>query len=316
MKVRWVLIGCGKVVLKNKETPFLNENNEIVGIVTTNKKTAENAINQLGLNIKTYDNYKEMLDNVECDAIYICTPPKFHYEYLKKVAKYNKLVLVEKPFVLNYKEAEEIKNLYINNVYGLLYKSSTDKIITLKNIIDNNIYGDVLEVQCNFKRIFKKEYLNSWIYNKDISGGGRVFDIIEHVLDVLYFLFGDFSNINSKVIRDSKYHDCESKIYTDLFCGQTKIKMNFDMECNEYEDDIFIFTNKYAIKFSINNYDDIYIYEDNKLVKKISTNSEKIWGKELIDKLYKVIKENNYTHYLPDLNILLKIQKCVDEIIN
>ena len=302
-------------VLKNDKSPLINDNNEIVGLITTNKKSAEKAIKKLGLNINLYDDYKSMLDSVSFDAIYIATPPKYHYEYLKKVNIYNKIVLVEKPFVLNYKEALDIYNLYKKNVYPLLYKGSTEKIKTIKDIIESNKYEEPIKIIGNFKRPFKAEYLDSWIYNSEISGGGRVFDIIEHILEVLYYIFGDFKNVKSNVIKDSKYHNCETKVNANLYCGNIPTYLNFDMECDEYVDEITIYTNEYEIKFSVNNHDFIHIIKNGKIIKEINKPTNRIWGTELITKINKIIN-NEKVSYIPDLEVILKIQKCVDEIIN
>ena len=108
-KIRWGLIGCGKVVLKNKTTPFINRNNTITAICTTTINTAKAAREKLKIKkCDCYDNVDEMLNNHNIDVIYIATPPKYHYIYLKKIKKYNIPVYVEKPFVRNYIEAKEI----------------------------------------------------------------------------------------------------------------------------------------------------------------------------------------------------------------
>ena len=112
-KTKWALIGCGKVVLKNKTTPFINKKNTIIGICTTNIEHSKLAKEKLNLKkCGCYENAEEMVKNENIDAIYICTPPKSHYTYLKTLAKYNLPIYVEKPFVLNKKEGINfIKNV-------------------------------------------------------------------------------------------------------------------------------------------------------------------------------------------------------------
>lgn len=128
-KIKWGLIGCGKVILKNNKIPFINRNNTITAICTTNIQTAENAKKQLKLkNCNCYSNAEEMLTNNNIDCIYITTPPKFHYIYLKLLSKYNIPIYVEKPFVKSFKEAKFIKNMYQENslVFVAHYKRSTN----------------------------------------------------------------------------------------------------------------------------------------------------------------------------------------------
>lgn len=316
MKIRWILIGCGKVVLKNNNTVFSNENNEIVGIKTTNKESELNAIKKLGLNIIQYDSLDNMLENINYDAIYICTPPKYHYEYLNKLTAINKPIVVEKPFLLNYKQCLDIYNKFPNkNVYPLLYKGSSEKIKYIKDLVINKKYGKIIKIEGVFKRIFNTEHLNSWIYNKSISGGGRVFDIIEHILEVLYSIFGNFSEINSYTIYDSKYHDCETKVNSKLYCGGILTTLYFDMESEEYKDEIVLYSNKHKIVFSINGNNSIYIYNNNNnLIKKIDIPPEKYWGIETINNIRKLIVNENI-NYLPNIEDMLIIEKCVENII-
>ena len=201
-------------MLKNKNCVFQNKNNKIVGIKTTNKKSEEEAIKKLKLKIKQYNNLDYMINNLNYDAIYICTPPKYHYEYLKKLCNVKKPIIVEKPFLLNYNQCINIhKKFPKKNIYAMLYKGSSKKINFLKKIINKKKYGEIYKIEGNFQRICNFEHLNSWIYNKNISGGGRGFDIIEHILETLYSLFSDLEVIDSKCIYNSKYHDCESQVF-------------------------------------------------------------------------------------------------------
>ena len=175
-KVKWALIGCGKVVLKNKTSPFINNKNEIVAICTTKLEHSIEAIKKLNLkNCHGYDDVFKMLKNESIDAIYICTPPKFHYEYLKTLSNYNiQLIYVEKPFVLNSEQAKSILNLYKNNltkVFVAHYKRLTPQIKKLKQIIISKKYGEIEGIEGYFSRVYNQKLAqNSWIYKKEISG--------------------------------------------------------------------------------------------------------------------------------------------------
>ena len=69
-KIKWALIGCGKVVLQNKTTPFINRYNKIVAICTTNIDHSNAAIDKLKLKkCNGYDNVFKMLEKESIDAI-------------------------------------------------------------------------------------------------------------------------------------------------------------------------------------------------------------------------------------------------------
>ena len=52
-----------------------------------------------------------MINDNNLDIINICTPPNIHFENIKKSIQFKKNILVEKPFVMNVKELNMIKNI-------------------------------------------------------------------------------------------------------------------------------------------------------------------------------------------------------------
>lgn len=79
------------------------------------------------------DNFDKVIGLKSFDFVYIDLPVEEHYSYAKKALENNKNVIVEKPFCINTKEAQELislalgKNLYIfedNHIYySLTYKT-------------------------------------------------------------------------------------------------------------------------------------------------------------------------------------------------
>ena len=320
-KIKWALIGCGKVVLKNKTTPFINKKNTIVGICTTNINHSIKAKEKLGLKYcGCYDNYKEMLEKENIDAIYICTPPKYHYIYLNKLCKYKIPVYVEKPFVLSADEAKKIVKLYNKNNIPLFvahYKRLTPKIKKLKKLINKNIVGNINLIEGFFHRKFNEDLIKtSWIYNKKISGGGRFFDIAPHILDVIYFIFGDFNNLKSKVDFEKKLHTCENKVNTKFKIKNINVALEFNLIANEDKDLLIIHGDKGYIKTSINREMPIFLYnKKGKLKKSFKFKKTKTWGIEAIIEIDNFIQRKNYKTDLCDGNVALKIQKYINTIL-
>lgn len=65
----------------------------------------------IGSNLSLYTNFDEMLDDDSLDAVIICTPDAYHYEYAKSAINAGKHVLIEKPICLNISEASELSQL-------------------------------------------------------------------------------------------------------------------------------------------------------------------------------------------------------------
>lgn len=319
-KIKWALIGCGKVVLKNKTTPFINHHNTIISICTTSLEHSKKAIEKLNLkNCNGYDDVYKMLDNELIDAIYICTPPKFHFEYLNILSKYNiPIIYVEKPFVLNEQQCKQIIDKYQDSsteIFVAHYKRLTPQIKKLKQLIIKKKFGEIFSIEGEFFRIFDNNLLNTWLFNKKISGGGRFFDISPHILDCIYYVFGEFSNINSEIIFSKKFNSCESKLITTFNINDIKCSLKFDFDSNFDKDIICIYCSKGIIKTSINRDSTIYIYNDNKIIKKIKFSKTKIWGQEAVNNIDKIFYKQKYDKDIATLDDAYTIQKYIDEIL-
>lgn len=95
---------------------------------------------------KAYDDYQQLLDDNDIDAVYIGLPNHLHKEWIIRCAKAGKHILCEKPFVISIEEAHEVISvLKKSNVFcmeALMYRSHpfTQK---LQEIIHHKTIGDV-----------------------------------------------------------------------------------------------------------------------------------------------------------------------------
>ena len=86
--------------------------------------------------IKTYLSTKEMIKKNNLDGIIICSPAKFHLNDILLCLRKNIKILVEKPCVINMKEAKKViqtgKSHLINVVQNWRYK---DNSLVIKDVI-------------------------------------------------------------------------------------------------------------------------------------------------------------------------------------
>jgi len=128
---------------------------------------------------KFIDDIRYVLSDKEVDCVIIATPAETHFEITKKCIEAGKPCLVEKPFTLNSKEAQELVNLNKNNLLimpGHIYLHHTG-IEKLKELIDFDI-----------KEIFSKK-LSLSKYKNAIS------EIAIHDIYILQYLLGNEFNI-------------------------------------------------------------------------------------------------------------------------
>lgn len=131
--------------------------------------------------VKFFTDYKEMLK--EIDAVSIVVPAGLHYKVAKDCLLAGKHVLIEKPFVLNVKEGEELiriadgNNLKIMVGHIFEYNSAIGKI---KEYLSNGLLGKLYYVYSTRVNlgIVRKDLNAMWNFAPhDIS-------ILLHVLDL------------------------------------------------------------------------------------------------------------------------------------
>lgn len=105
-KIKVGIIGCGSITEKRHAPEYLdNPNVEIVAFYDLNKKRAELMVEKFGG--KVADEYMDILNNPEIDAISDCTPNNMHYIISTKAMELGKHVLCEKPMTKVWKKLKK-----------------------------------------------------------------------------------------------------------------------------------------------------------------------------------------------------------------
>lgn len=146
------------------------------------------------LPVKTYKDYNDLLEESSVDGILVCTPPNLHFPIIKKAAEKGIHVFVEKPFTTKYDEASELARLYsgtkLVNQVGYVNRFN-DVFVKVKELLDASLIGKIIR--------FKSEMFSCTITNNDEgsgwratreSGGGAVFEMASHAIDLVNFLIG------------------------------------------------------------------------------------------------------------------------------
>jgi len=172
---------------------------KLVGICDAVLSTAVSAKETLGFEYAT-DNPDEIFNNPEIDIIDICTPNLYHKEGILKALKAGKHIYCDKPLATSYEDAKEIANLAdSSNVITQMALQYRSYPVTMraKEMIEEGKLGKILS--------FRANYLHSgsvdpnkpigWKQDKKFGGGGVLFDLGSHVIDLMYYLLGEYSSV-------------------------------------------------------------------------------------------------------------------------
>lgn len=166
----------------------------LVGVATSRPETAEAARQSLGFEFATTD-WRELIDRPDIDIIHICTPNNLHKNQVLTALAAGKHVYCDKPLCMNTAEADEIAVALPGTQVThqmVLQNRFFPSTMRAKQMIEDGFLGDLLS--------FRAAFLHSgsadpnaplkWKLDTNASGGGVIFDLGSHVLDLMQFLIG------------------------------------------------------------------------------------------------------------------------------
>lgn len=173
---------------------------EIRGVCTAHPESAERAAREFGIP-RVFQSENDLIDDPEIDVIDICTPNRFHADALCRAIASGKHVLCEKPLCTSLEEARRILSIPTGErqVTGMVFNNRhLAPILRAKQLIEEGRLGRVLT--------FRGAYLHNsaadpsrkagWKQDKTICGGGVLFDLGSHLIDLFSWLCGEFQAVS------------------------------------------------------------------------------------------------------------------------
>ncbi len=174
---------------------------KITSVCTRSIENAKNACLKYGFE-KFTDNEDDIIYDKDIDAIDICTPNIYHYETAKKAILAGKHIYCEKPLAISYEQARELallsreKGVKCHMVFNNRFLSP---ILKAKELIQEGKIGRILSFSGAYHHSSAMDVNKTgWKQDKDICGGGVLFDLGSHITDLIYYLCGEFKSVIGK----------------------------------------------------------------------------------------------------------------------
>lgn len=178
-KIRWGIIGLGKIANKFASDLKWVENAELVAVASAHSlKKATDFANQYGVKYRL-DSYEKMISlRNEIDIVYIATPHIFHFENTLMCLKNGINVLCEKPLAMNSEQARKMIDIAQQNNCFLMEAMWTrfmPSFRLMQQLIAEGHIGIPLSTRSDFG--FASAFdANSRVFNKAL-GGGSLLDV-------------------------------------------------------------------------------------------------------------------------------------------
>jgi len=170
------------------------------------------------------DRFETALLDEEVDLIIIATSNDVHYAYTKLALEHFKHVVVEKPFVETYHEANELYQLASKNrrILRVFHNRRYDgDILTIKDLMKTHDFGKIRSFKSRFDT-YDPIVKNAW-RDKDTVMAGVFYDLAPHLVHHAIELFGLPSSVSCSLFLDRENalvddHFEMTLYYKDLTC--------------------------------------------------------------------------------------------------
>ncbi len=214
-KIKFALVGCGQI--GRKHAMIINEypGTELVAIVDTNADVTVHALYPNG--VPFFHSLEELFESLQggtdIDVLSIATPNGLHIAHALTGIKNNCHVLIEKPMGLSKSDCEEVVHTalqYRKEVFVVKQNRYSPPSKWMKEIINGNLLGklELVQINCYWNRDDQYYKPGGWKGTKEMDGG-TLFTQFSHFIDIMYWTFGDITNISARFNNYTHQHSIQ-----------------------------------------------------------------------------------------------------------
>lgn len=196
--LRWLVIGIGDITTRRVLPAILNEpRSALAGIVTRDPGKA----GQYG--VPAWTSLEEALRASGADAVYVGTPVALHAPQTIAALRAGKHVLCEKPVAMNNAEACSMQRTAEESrkIFGVAYyRRMYPKVARARELIAAGAIGRAVFAEATCHTWFHPGGSpRAWLADPKLSGGGPLYDIGSHRIDLMNYFFGEPTRVAGQV---------------------------------------------------------------------------------------------------------------------
>jgi UDP-N-acetyl-2-amino-2-deoxyglucuronate dehydrogenase len=199
-KIKFAVIGTGHIGKRHIEMISRHGESELVALCDIKPQDTLSIENY---KVPFFNTLNELIQSgIEFDVLSIATPNGLHAEHALVGLEHKKHIVIEKPMALSKADCEKIifKALQVSRqVFCVMQNRYSPPSEWIKKIVDDGLLGSIYMVQinCYWNRDSRYYKSDGW-KGKLALDGGTLFTQFSHFIDIMYWLFGDISDIQAK----------------------------------------------------------------------------------------------------------------------
>ena len=188
-QLNWIVIGVGDISTKRVIPGILaSPRSRLAGIVTRDPAKAA------GFNVPAWTDLGSAIGQSGATAVYVATPVFLHAPQTIAALRAGKHVLCEKPMALHYAEALTMQQAAVETGRTLgiaYYRRMYPKVARAKELVESGAIGrPVFAEATSHDWFYPADGFRAWLVDPATAGGGPLYDIASHRIDLMNYLFG------------------------------------------------------------------------------------------------------------------------------
>lgn len=212
-KIRWGIVGPGKIARKFVSDLLLVDDAEVTAVASRSMERAKEFAEEYDVE-HTFGSYDELFRSGTVDVVYIATPHNFHKD-LSIMALENGIgALCEKPMGVNRSEVvEQVNASKKHNAFLMeaMWSRFNPSIKKVKELVDAGEIGELKYLYADFAFYALDRDEDSRLLNPNLASG-TILDIGIYPIFLSYLLLG----MPKEIMASSKFHDNGTELQTSI----------------------------------------------------------------------------------------------------
>lgn len=234
--LNWIVVGIGDISTRRVIPAIQAEpRSRLRGLVTRDPAKAE------PFHVQVWPSLNEALSDPALDAVYIATPVFLHAPQTIAALRAHKHVLCEKPMAMDEAEARAMLQAAQSSGRTLgvaYYRRCYPKVKRAKELMEAGAIGKPVLAELTCHAWFDGSGSRSWLVDPTKAGGGPLFDIASHRIDVLNFFFGQPLRASGHLSNVVHHHPVEDNAtvmidYSGGVRGIVDVRWHSRIACDE-----------------------------------------------------------------------------------
>ncbi|MGG3284417.1 Gfo/Idh/MocA family protein [Paenibacillus solani] len=216
-KLTMAVIGLGHMGrhMIHRLLPQFADKIELFAVCDSDESSMQREVTEAGIRPQLYTDYRQLMDEVSLDLVYIAVPPSLHYDVARIAFEKGIHVFCEKPLANSLTEARSLVELAekANVLHAVHFSLPLDpSVLKIQRLLEEQAIGGIqrMDLYLEFPQWPRAWQQNPWITSR--QQGGYLLEVGIHWIQMIQQVFGPITHVKSEVEFPTDSHQSESLV--------------------------------------------------------------------------------------------------------